>query len=351
MAIHRKSAVWRDYQERAAELFRRMGFDATVEEILEGARGKHEVDVVARTTLGGVAVMWIVECKYWKSAVPKAHVLTLAQVVQDIGADRGILLSEKGFQAGAISASRKSNVLLTSLQELVLAAADSIADLSIKRSLLDVKCIEKELRAILLDHGPRAQSALDIDQIITLLGACLEVTMAVMAAQTGRFPVRLPSTLSDEPRWADELPAFAEALALDVEEISTRYGALKPQIVEELKPHIKNSGELIHLVRDLMAAGAELAPPSTDAIAEELKLQAVVAAMRAVGGCAKTLRSAPSATISKRVHGLMRELIDGAYVWFADPNRTQENWRELTMRTDQAVARLAEAVEKIHAGD
>jgi hypothetical protein len=38
--------------------------------------------------------------------------------VQDIGADRGFLLSERGFQSGAIRSSKNSNVTLTSLQDM-----------------------------------------------------------------------------------------------------------------------------------------------------------------------------------------------------------------------------------------
>jgi hypothetical protein len=46
------------------------------------------------------------------------HVAALASVVQDVGADRGILLSETGFQAGAIRLASLSNITLTSLTEL-----------------------------------------------------------------------------------------------------------------------------------------------------------------------------------------------------------------------------------------
>lgn len=38
-------------------------------------------------------------------------------MVEDIGADRGLLFSESGFQAGAISAAQNTNVTLTSLAE------------------------------------------------------------------------------------------------------------------------------------------------------------------------------------------------------------------------------------------
>lgn len=289
-------------------------------------------------------MIWIVECKHWKSAVPKAHVLTLAQIAQDVGADRAVLLSEKGFQAGAISVSRKSNVLLTSLEELRSGAADSIAELSIKRSLLTVKELERELQEILFGYGPRVPPPPELDNVITLLGACLEVTLTILAAQTWRFPVRLPSTFSGESPLADELPAIADALASGVEEIADRYAVLKLEVAQALEPYVLGSRELIRLVQHLMAAGAELLTSSADAKKEQ-NLHTIVAAMRSVGDCAETLRSAPSACLSEAVRSLMRQLIDGPYLWFADPNRTRETWDELTSRIDQAIADLADATE------
>lgn len=322
-----------------------MGFTATVEEVVEGARGKHAVDVVARTNLGGVPVMWIVECKYWESPVPKAHVLTLAQIAQDTGADRAVLLSQKGFQAGAVSVSHKSNVLLTSLEELGSAAADSIAEIMIRRTLLRVKELEKWLQEVLFAYGPRVPPPLELDETITLLGACLEVTLAVVAAQTGRFPIRLPARLSTEASYADELPAVAEALAASVEEIASKCESLKLAIAEALKPYVDQSGELIELVRKLMTAGDELLSPA-DEEAETQKLETIVAAMRAVGDCAEALRSAPSTHLSQAVSGLMRQLIDGAYLWFADPNRTAKTWNELTVRIREALRGIEVAAEK-----
>jgi hypothetical protein len=254
-----------------------MGFEAVVEEIVDGARGKHQVDVVARTKLGGVVVTWIVECKYWKSSVPKAHVLTLAQIAQDVGADRAVLLSEKGFQAGAILASRKSNVLLTSLEELQSSAADSIADVSVRISLSAAKELERQLRDILFDC-PRSQLPPELDEILTLLGACLEVTLAVAAAQAGQFPVRVPCTFSDEMGFADDLPAVAEALASTAAQISDRYAVLRTALEETLAPYLQRGQELIRCVRRLMAKGAELLVASDNSV-EEAKLQEIVLLM------------------------------------------------------------------------
>lgn len=110
-------AAWRDYQERAAYYFF-LGMDVTIDERVIGARGDHDVDVVVRQSRAGIAQMWVVECKLWRRRVSKLHVAALASIVQDVGADRGILLSETGFQSGAIRLASFSNITLTSLNSL-----------------------------------------------------------------------------------------------------------------------------------------------------------------------------------------------------------------------------------------
>jgi Restriction endonuclease len=66
----------------------------------------------------GVEFLWLVECKWWDRRVPKAAVVTLSGIMLDVGADRGIILSRRGFQSGAPAMARKSNITLTSLDEL-----------------------------------------------------------------------------------------------------------------------------------------------------------------------------------------------------------------------------------------
>jgi hypothetical protein len=70
--------------------------------------------------------MWLVECKRWKTRISKLHVLALREIVADVGADRGILLSETGFQSGAIEAANLTNVQVTSLAEVSAIARTDI---------------------------------------------------------------------------------------------------------------------------------------------------------------------------------------------------------------------------------
>lgn len=109
---------WHKYQKQAATLFKSIGCAAEIDKKVQGVRGGHEVDVWVSRSIYGLEHHWVVECKYWKSAVTKQHVITLKGIVDDVGADRGILLSSSGFQSGAISMAERSNITLTSLEEM-----------------------------------------------------------------------------------------------------------------------------------------------------------------------------------------------------------------------------------------
>lgn len=52
--------------------------------------------------------------------------MALREIVSDLGADRGIILCEVGFQSGALEAARLTNIQPTSLADLSISARDSI---------------------------------------------------------------------------------------------------------------------------------------------------------------------------------------------------------------------------------
>jgi hypothetical protein len=110
--------AWWQYQEEAASFFRSLGFETHIDVTIAGVRTKHDIDVLVRWRHAGFDVTWIVECKHWQASVSKLHVLALREIVQDIGADRGILLTEAGFQRGAHEAATFTNVRLSSLADL-----------------------------------------------------------------------------------------------------------------------------------------------------------------------------------------------------------------------------------------
>lgn len=118
--------AWKQYQEDVAEYFRSIGLNASTDVTVEGVRTKHDVDVLVTSHYVGFDITWVVECKRWKKPVNKLHVLGLREIVSDVGADRGILLSESGFQSGAMEAANLTNIQVTSLENLRDSADESI---------------------------------------------------------------------------------------------------------------------------------------------------------------------------------------------------------------------------------
>jgi len=100
--------------------------DAETNVSIKGVRTSHDIDVVIRSIHVGFDLMWLVECKHWKAAVSKLHVLALREIVSDIGADRGIMMAENGYQSGALEAAQLTNVQLTSLAELEVTASHAL---------------------------------------------------------------------------------------------------------------------------------------------------------------------------------------------------------------------------------
>jgi hypothetical protein len=122
---------WQEYQDTVAAFLSQLGFEVQVDETLRGARAEHDIDVTARMSIAGVDQLWLIECKSWERRVPKERVLTFQGVVNDIGADRGLLFSESGFQVGAVRVAQNTNVTLTSLAEF---EQNSLAEVSSARA-------------------------------------------------------------------------------------------------------------------------------------------------------------------------------------------------------------------------
>lgn len=132
---------WKEYQEEAAEFFRGLGLKANTDVTIQGVRTKHDIDVLVEIDVAGFSVRWLVECKHWSTPVNKLHVMGLREIVSDLGADRGIILCEVGFQSGSIEAANLTNVKVSSLSDLSLSSRDAISSFRLKE-LFDrnVKC-------------------------------------------------------------------------------------------------------------------------------------------------------------------------------------------------------------------
>lgn len=190
--------AWKDYQEDTAAYYRALGLSAQTDQKIDGARSTHKVDVAVRGYRAGVEFLWIVECKYWNRRVSKSAVATLSSIVQDVGADRGLILSRRGFQPGATALAQKSNITLTSLSEL---QADTAAeyvqwqcDLLSKRCQATVDTINAKA-TVTRPAPPKSASSFPqyspATGVMLYLGRILALQYAIQAARKGEWPINV----------------------------------------------------------------------------------------------------------------------------------------------------------------
>jgi hypothetical protein len=216
---------WQDYQNEVATFFRSLGLIAQTDLTLQGVRTTHDVDVVVRSQHVGFTITWIVECKHWKRRVTKLHVLALREIVADLGADRGILLSEAGFQSGAVEAANLTNVHVNSLATLQIQAETEVIAMRL-RELFDrvENCRQRYWdipKSVRIEFGLRPDSAAfgySGDHVVAVASELLS------KAFRGMFPVETESlagmAILGEPKVfanAVELAYFVQSAIVDLE--------------------------------------------------------------------------------------------------------------------------------------
>lgn len=213
--------TWTEYQQEVAAFFSTLGCEAKVEEVVKGARGKHKVDVVVEFEQFRLHNLWAIECKLWKSNVPKKEVLTFQSIVHDIGADKGFVLSEKGFQAGAIACAQNTNITLTSLAELRGRAKDELRVATVNKKLTELQSLsnklsklgqfeyrrEKDKNGKLIISGYGQGPA---DQVM-MFGKTSLLREALKQARDGRFPVVYDFSPDERPIVANDMPSLLQA--------------------------------------------------------------------------------------------------------------------------------------------
>ena len=112
MIDHRLPSDWKDLQNKVAEIFTDIGYETETDRTIETARGKVMVDVFSVDKSQSPNILYLCECKHWKSRVPKTVVHSFRTVIQDFGANYGIIISKVGFQKGAYETVKHTNITL-----------------------------------------------------------------------------------------------------------------------------------------------------------------------------------------------------------------------------------------------
>lgn len=112
---------WRKFEKIIAGIhkFAEMGARVVRDDHVIGkiTKRRRQIDVSVRFTHGFSEYLLIVECKNYKHKVPVRDVEALRTKMQDVGADRAVMVTTVGYQAGAIETARAYNIELRTLSE------------------------------------------------------------------------------------------------------------------------------------------------------------------------------------------------------------------------------------------
>lgn len=216
---------WRDYQEDVAEFFRKLGCDAEVDARVQGARANHKIDVWVTFHRFGLEHKWAIECKLYNRPIPKEKVLTLKGVVDDVGADRGILIAESGCQPGAHAVAQSSNIELLTFNELREGAKTdllfSIFNKLEEKVILLFKSIYKLFWSEPEPWYSTPRPGVNEDGVWVQTGKLSLLKLKMEEVKLGRFPVVVGATYEPQEKLivAHDLEEFVEKAGHIIEEV------------------------------------------------------------------------------------------------------------------------------------
>lgn len=311
---------WKQYQEDVAELLRSLGFTATVEAKVRGARGVHTIDVHATQTAYGFPITWIVECKYWNKAVPKEKVLVLSQIAADIGADRGFLLSESGFQSGAVLAAQHTNVTLTSLLDLRENTQAELTRLALAQVAQRSYALEKNAQRHFHPGIYRRADGLG-ERLLELMARVFALkTIALPRAQAGDFPVQLHDgvNLADPTTFHAAAQVELDAVSCELEALVAESTQASEQVPSLVEAFVATVNDFLDAVQSAFAAASILE--------RERRYMDVHTSMRRIGEQANGLEFMLHPRERQALRVVMRALIDGPYLLVTDLSTEQSVW-------------------------
>jgi len=108
---------WRDLQTQVARIMEESGFIVDIEKNIKTIRGNVNIDVYAEDISQKPKIIYLCECKLWQKAIPKTVVHSFRTIVNDFGANCGLIISSLGFQSGAFTAAANTNIRLLTWKE------------------------------------------------------------------------------------------------------------------------------------------------------------------------------------------------------------------------------------------
>lgn len=244
----------------------------------------------------------------------------LSQIAADIGADRGFLLSESGFQSGAVLAAQNTNVTLTSLPDLRENTQAELTRIVLAQIAQRVYVLEKIAQRHFHPGIYRRGDGLGT-RLLELLARLFTLkTIALPSAQAGDFPVQLFDGVCFEDQ-----PTFLAAAKAELEVIAREFNALMADSAAPSEQILVLVETFIATVNDFLEA-AQRALSASSAEEYGRRCMEALTPMRRISDQAHGMEFMLQPKGRQALRVVMRALIDGPYLLVTDLSTMPSDW-------------------------
>lgn len=121
-----KNLDWKTYESITKYIYETLGKEFGVKikghgitcKLIGKSSVEHQIDVLTSLSDGVHTYLTAIECKYWKQKVNKDIVMKLAEIIQDCGINKGIIVCKNGFTQDGIEYAKHKNIELVELREI-----------------------------------------------------------------------------------------------------------------------------------------------------------------------------------------------------------------------------------------
>lgn len=161
------------FEKLAESIFQKLVKNPDFEKVehnvmFDGADGKRQIDVLVRSETCGMDLTTVIECKDYNKKIPVSVVDGFHSKLMDINANKGILISRKGFSSKTISKANRLGITLCTADE---------TEAENWKSIIDLPVILEELHLIDFNINVKYSSAfetkINIDSVLQINGVNL----------------------------------------------------------------------------------------------------------------------------------------------------------------------------------
>lgn len=274
-----------------------------------------------------MSITWVCECKLWKNPIPKEKVLTLYEITQDVGADRGFLFSESGFQSGAIRATKNTNITLSSLDELKDWITEDLQELTLIKFLKLVTQIRKKVKKGWIDDlkNPKFIEDIDFDKCLLIDGNLMYMSLEIQKALNSEWPVHIRG-LSEQSVVYYDITHLNQILEKVITEVENTIVPIEFRIKENISSIVALRIDFIDAIEALIIAGEFQLFDKQKPLEDKTKI--TLEKMKKIGKIAPELEKRSAGSLKKEINKMMDELINTIYLYLSYNQANVCEWNE-----------------------